>query len=59
MDDDVDDDDETVSMVTTPDIEVDAPAFKALNERNRQLEVSEQYLRQQVSSQLAYYLFVV
>jgi len=44
-----DDDDETVSMVTSPDSEVDSPALAALNERNRLLEISEQYLRQQVS----------
>jgi len=57
LDDGVDDDDETVSMVTTPDIEIDAPALKALKERNRELEISEQYLRQQVNSQFACFLF--
>jgi len=47
-----DDDDETVSMVITPDLEIDAPALRALKERNRELEISEQYLRQQVGSYL-------
>jgi len=56
VDDVDDDDDETVSMVTSPDSEVDLPALKALNARNRSLEISEQYLRQQVSIPLAYLL---
>ena len=43
-----DEDDETVSMVTSPDSEVDSPALAALNGRSRSLEISEQYLRQQV-----------
>ena len=41
-------------MVTTPDSEIAAPALKALNDRNRELEISEQYLRQQVSGQFTY-----
>lgn len=51
LDDDADDDDddETVSMVADRDSEVDSPALTALNERNRSLEITEQYLRQQVS----------
>jgi len=53
-DDDDDDDDETVSMVTSPDLEIDASAVKALNQRNRELEISEQYLRQQVTGQFIY-----
>jgi len=48
-DDDDEDDDETVSMVTSPDSEIDSPALAALNGRNHSLEISEQYLRQQVS----------
>jgi len=44
-----DDDDETVSMVADADSEVDPPILAALNERNRSLEISEQYLHQQVS----------
>ena len=48
LDDGADDDDETISMVATPDSEIDPPALAALNGRNRQLEISEQYLRQQV-----------
>ena len=54
LDDDVDDDDETVSMVTSPDSEIDSPLLAALNGRNRSLEISEQYLRQQVSLCLFY-----
>jgi len=48
-DDDDDDDDETVSMVASPDSDIDSPALAALGARNRLLEVSEQYLRQQVN----------
>lgn len=58
-DDVVDDDDETVSMVTTPDLEIDAPALRALKERNRELEISEQYLHQQVGSYFVYFVIFV
>ena len=43
-----DDDDETVSMAASPDCEMDSPELTELSERNRLLEITEQYLRQQV-----------
>jgi len=53
LDDGDDDDDETVSMAASPRSEMDSPALAALNERNRLLEISEQYLHQQVRPLLA------
>ena len=56
LDDGDDDDDETVSMAASLRSEMDSPALAALNERNRLLEISEQYLHQQVRPTVPYFM---
>lgn len=42
-------DDDTFSMPATPSDELDSPSLVGLSERNRELEITEQYLQQQIN----------